>query len=96
MATMSYASTTDSTIKSKHRAKRSAACRAKDLLFIQTHILQGRSQIEIAELLAAERVYWVSRSQISFDIAKLKRLWIAASVESFAEARATELRRRVL
>lgn len=71
-----------------HRSKRSATQRAADLVFIEGHVLRGRTQLEIAELLAVERPYKISRQQVAYDIGQLKDNWIAASTEAFATARA--------
>lgn len=77
----------------KHRAKRTAAQRAADLLFIETHAVRGKTQAEIVELLAAERPYRISRSQVAYDLNSLKTRWVAASMEVYALAKAKELRK---
>jgi len=75
-----------------HRSKRSAAQRAADLAFIEGHVLRGRTQLQIAELLANERPYKISRQQIAYDIDELKQKWIESSTDAFATARARALR----
>lgn len=80
------------TSRDKHRPKRSAAQRAADLAFIETHVLRGRTQLEIVNLLAAERPYRISRQQVAYDVDELKRRWIEASTAAFASARAKALR----
>jgi hypothetical protein len=80
-------------IASIHCSKRSPAQRAADLVFIEPHVVRGKTQAEISELLAAARPYRISRSQVSYDIVKLKNLWIASAVESYRSAIASELRK---
>ena len=77
---------------SPHARKRSAAQRAADLMFIETHVIRGRTQGEVAELLANERPYRISRQQVAFDVAELKRRWSEAATDAFASARAKALR----
>lgn len=84
---------TDSCKESIHSPKRSAAQRAADLAFIETHVVRGKTQAEIVELLAAVRTYRISRAQVSYDVAKLKELWIAGAVESHRMAVAIETRK---
>jgi hypothetical protein len=79
-------------IQAIHAKKRSVAQRAADLEFTECHVLRGRTQAEIAELLTAARPYRVSRSQISYDIDTLKTRWLDAAGEAFAAARARSLR----
>jgi hypothetical protein len=76
----------------KHGKKRTAAQRAADLMFIESHVLRGRTQIQIVDLLANERPYRISRQQVAYDVDELKRRWIEASTSAFAEARAKALR----
>ena len=84
---------TDAEKNSIHRAKRTAAQRAADLAFIETHVVRGRTQAEIVELLAAVRSYRISRAQVAYDVAKLKALWIAGAVESVRTAAVIESRK---
>lgn len=79
-------------LRSKHARKRSAAQRAADALFIETHVIRGRSQTEIVQLLAAERPYRISRSQVQWDLEQIKRRWLASADDAFANARARALR----
>jgi hypothetical protein len=73
--------------------KRSAAQRAADLAFIESYVVRGKTQVEIATLLAAERPYRISRQIVGLDIDRLKKRWIAAALESFGLAQARALRK---
>ena len=84
---------TDTPKESIYRPKRSAAQRAADLVFIETHVVRGRTQAEIVELLAAVRSYRISRAQVAYDVAKLKALWIADAIESVRVAAVIESRK---
>ena len=68
---------------SRHCRKRSAAQRAADLAFIEAHVVRGRTQTEIADLLAAERPYRISRQTVAYDVAELKRRWHDQATEAF-------------
>ncbi len=76
-----------------HGKKRTAAQRAADLLFIETYAIKGKTQVEIAALLAEVRPYRISRAQVAYDIDELKRRWIEAGVESFSLAKARALKK---
>jgi hypothetical protein len=78
---------------SKHRTKRSRAQRAADLVLVENWAVRGKSQLEIADLLSSQRDYRISRSQVQFDLARLRDRWMAASLQTFADARAAELRK---
>ncbi len=78
--------------RDKHRAKRTAAQRAADLMFIEGHVLRGRTQLQIVELIAVVRPYRISRQQVAYDVDELKRRWIESSTSAFADARAKALR----
>ena len=78
--------------KSVHGKKRSAAQRTADLEFIEGHVLRGRTQTEIAELLSASRPYCVSRSQVSYDVDTLKQRWLESAGEAVATSKARALR----
>src|ERR1017187_4001199 len=82
----------NNTKPSKHGKKRTVAQRAADLAFIERHVLRGQTQMQIVELLAAERPYRISRQQVAYDVNELKRRWSKASMEAFAFARARALR----
>jgi hypothetical protein len=80
-------------VSAAHSRKRTAAQRAADLLFIETHAVKGKTQIEIAALLAEVRPYRISRAQIAYDIDELKRRWIETGVESYSLGRARALKK---
>lgn len=78
--------------RSKHARKRTAAQKAADAVFVEAHAIRGKTQIEIAELLAAERPYRISRSQVQFDLERIKHRWLASANDAFASARAKAIR----
>lgn len=78
---------------SKHRTKRTLFQRTNDLVLIESLALRGHTQEEIARQLSSQRGYTLSRQMITYDLEKLRRLWVASAVESYGEARAIELRR---
>jgi hypothetical protein len=91
--TMPTADTNAATKANIHCPKRTAAQRAADLAFIETHVIRGKTQAEIVELLAAVRPYRISRAQVAYDVAKLKALWTAGAVESLRVAVVIETRK---
>jgi hypothetical protein len=52
---------------------------------------EAKTQAQIAEDLAAQRIYRVSRQTISNDIKEIQRRWLESSIRDFDEARAEEL-----
>jgi hypothetical protein len=77
---------------SKHCRKRSRAQREADLEAIESAVLKGSSHLQIAELLAQERPYRLSRQSITNDVAVLTARWVEASGKAFAAEKARALR----
>jgi len=73
--------------------KRSEGQKAADLAFIECCIVRGKTQVQIAQMLAKERPYTLSQQQISADVAKLRKMWNAEAVAIRTEAVADELMR---
>lgn len=78
----------------RHRGpKRTPVQRAADLARIAELHLRGHDQASIAAILGDEREYSLSRSQVGYDIRKLKAMWLESALVDFDEARAQELAR---
>jgi len=65
--------------------KRTKLQRAADLCEVETLALKGISRAEIITTLAAKRGYRISRSQLGYDLARLKSEWKARAVAAFAD-----------
>ena len=73
--------------------KRSFNQRKNDLVLIAKLTLMGKTQQEIVEHLAANRPYRVSRPQISYDMAEVRKEWMKDSVSALDQKKAMELAR---
>jgi hypothetical protein len=75
----------------KRGQKRTKLQRAADLCEVETLALKGISRSEIITTLAEKRGYKISRSQLGYDLAKLKADWKARAVSAFADEKAESL-----
>jgi hypothetical protein len=73
--------------------KRNTAQREADLLVIGRQSLAGHTQDEIAKHISTLRSYSLSRAQIGFDLAILRKRWREESDRAIAELKARELAR---
>lgn len=71
--------------------KRTAFERERDLDRIAELYLQGKTQAEIAIVLASEREYAVTRQTIARDLRTVQERWQASATEKLSAARAREL-----
>jgi hypothetical protein len=72
--------------------KRTQAERVADAVEIERWHLKGKSEREIVRLLAEIRPYTLSQKQINYDLQKIRKEWMSASVAKVSEAIARELR----
>ncbi len=73
--------------------KRTLSQRTLDLEFISCRIARGQTHQEIADALAKERCYSLSRAMISQDVAKLREQWQHEASDSFHMKQILALRR---
>ena len=75
----------------KRGQKRSKLQRAADLFEVEAMALKGISRAEIITTLAKKRGYKISRSQLGYDLQKLKAEWKARATSAFADEKAESL-----
>ena len=68
----------------KRGQKRTKLQRAADLFEVEAMALKGVPRSKIITTLAAKRGYKISRSQLGYDLAKLKSEWKARASSAFA------------
>jgi hypothetical protein len=75
----------------KRGQKRTKLQRAADLFEVEAMALKGVPRSKIITTLAAKRGYKISRSQLGYDLAKLKSEWKARASSAFADEKAESL-----
>jgi hypothetical protein len=72
--------------------KRSETQKAADLALIEHWHIQGKTERELVVMIAVQRPYRLSQSQVHADLMKLKKVWMAEAIVSRTEAVASELK----
>ena len=81
-----------SVVPAKHARKRTPSQKAADAVLIEHWHVRGKTPRQIVELLAAERPYRLSHSQIKQDLQGLAEQWRREAQVIIAEAVASELK----
>jgi hypothetical protein len=71
--------------------KRTAIQIENDRREIAAMYLEGKTQQEIADALAQDRGYALSRQMIGYDLQRIQEQWLASALRDFDDAKAQEL-----